>query len=151
MAAKNLDSTVTRAEFNSAIEQLAARMTSLESPRRPGAVGAGARRRAGEAFGGARRAEDTRVFEPDVVTQNEFRLFKWLGTFALAAVLAGFGFLYQQIADLRVDVQQMHGDLLNGILKEMNAQHADIRQEIGSLRERVARVETLLEDAANSS
>ena len=146
MAAMNLDTTVTRAEFNSAVEQVAARMTSLESLRRSG----------------SRRAEDTRVFEPDVVTQNEFRLFKWLGTFALAAVLAGFGFLYQQIADLRVDMQHMHGDLLNGILKEMNAQHADIRQEmnaqhadirqeIGSLRERVARVETLLEDAADSS
>ena len=89
--------------------------------------------------------EDPREFESDVVTQNEFRLFKWLGTFALAAVLAGFGILYQQTTDLRVDMQQMHGDLLNGILKEMNAQHTDIRGEIGTLRERVVRVDTRLE------
>ena len=32
----------------------------------------------------------------DFVTAGEFRLFKWLGTFALAAVLGGFGLLYEQ-------------------------------------------------------
>ena len=74
----------------------------------------------------------------EVVTQNEFRLFKWLGTFALAAVLAGFVFLYQQTADLRVVIERQHRDLL----KEMSGQFTGVRREIGLLRERVTGVET---------
>ncbi|MDE0191997.1 MAG: hypothetical protein OXQ90_11625 [Gammaproteobacteria bacterium] len=139
MSAASLDAEIIRTEFDSAIERLVERMTALESTvsqlSRPGAQ------------------DDEHPAEPwsEVVTQNEFRLFKWLGSFALAAMLAGFGFLYQQIADLRVDVERQfaglrvdierqHRDLLN----EMNAQHADIRREIGLLRERVTRVETRL-------
>ena len=157
MSAASLDAEIIRTEFDSAIERLVERMTALESTvsqlSRPGAQ------------------DDEHPVEPwsEVVTQNEFRLFKWLGSFALAAMLAGFGFLYQQIADLRVDVERQfadqrvdmerqrvdmerqfaglrvdierqHRDLLN----EMNAQHADIRREIGLLRERVTGVETRL-------
>lgn len=133
MSAASLDATVARAEFDSAIKQLVERMTALESTvsqrRRPG----------------TRDSELSGESSTEVVTQNEFRLFKWLGTFALAAVLAGFVFLYQQIADLRVDIERQHGDLLNGLLKEMNVQHTDIRGEIGLLRERVTGVETRLE------
>lgn len=129
MSAASLDAVVTRAEFDSAIKRLVVRMATLESTvsqaNRPGA-----------------RSEE-RMAEPssDVVTQNEFRLFKWLGTFALAAVLTGFVFLYQQTADLRVDIERQHRDLL----KEMNAQFTNIRGEIGLLRERVTGVETRLD------
>ena len=129
MSAASLDATVARAEFDSAIKQLVERMTALESTvsqgRRPGTRG----------------SELSGESSTEVVTQNEFRLFKWLGTFALAAVLAGFVFLYEQTADLRVDIERQHRDLL----KEMNAQYTGIRGEIGLLRERVTGVETRLD------
>ena len=129
MSAASLDATVTRAEFDSAITQLVERMTTLEST-----VSQASRP-------GTRDSERTAEPSREVVTQNEFRLFKWLGTFALAAVLTGFVFLYEQTADLRVDIERQHRDLL----KEMNAQYTDIRGEIGLLRERVTGVETRLD------
>ncbi|MDE0037362.1 MAG: hypothetical protein OXU77_07340 [Gammaproteobacteria bacterium] len=55
-------------------------------------------------------------------------------------MLAGFGFLHQQTADLRVDIERQHRDLLT----EMNARFVDILGEIGLLRERVTGVETRL-------
>ena len=151
MSAASLDATVTRAEFDSAIKRLVDRMTTLESTVsqviRPG----------------TRDSERTAEPSSEGVTQNEFRLFKWLGTFALAAVLAGFVFLYQQIADLRVDIERQTSDLHvdierqtadlhvdierhhRDLLKEMNTQLADIRREIGLLRERVTGVESRLD------
>lgn len=129
MSAASLDATVTRAEFDSAIKRLVERMTTLEST-----VSQASRPE-------TRDSERTAEPSSEVVTQNEFRLFKWLGTFALAAVLAGFVFLYEQTADLRVDIERQHRDLL----KEMNAQYTDIRGEIGLLRERVTGVETRLD------
>ena len=62
----------------------------------------------------------------DFVRQDEFRLFKWLGTFVVATVLAGFGFLYEQSADLRVTMERLHAELLG----EMHTQHASIREEM---------------------
>lgn len=129
MSAASLDATVTRAEFDLAIKGLVGRMTSLESM-----VSQVVRRE-------TRDSERTDEPSSEVVTQNEFRLFKWLASFALAAVLAGFVFLHQQIADLRVDIERQHSDLLSGLLKEMDTQHTDI----GLLRERVAGVETHLD------
>ena len=76
--------------------------------------------------------------EDRFVTQDEFRLFKWLGTFSLAAVLSGVGLLYQQTADIRVEMRSLHNELL----REMHRQHTEIREVMGTLRERVARVET---------
>ena len=98
----------------------------------------------------------------EVVTQNEFRVVKWLGTFALTAVLGGLGFLYQQsyqqFAEVRIEMRDLHATVLQelhaqigGLRKDMQAEHAamraehdTIRQAIGSVRERVVRVETLL-------
>ena len=71
----------------------------------------------------------------DGVSASEFRLFKWLGTFALATVVAGFGFLYEQSSDLRVGMERLHGELL---------------QEMSGVRERVVRIETLLERRESS-
>ncbi|MDE0662068.1 MAG: hypothetical protein OXI79_20745 [Gammaproteobacteria bacterium] len=148
MSAASLDAEVIRTEFDSAIERVVERLTALESSvsqlTRPGT------------------RDDGHTAEPssEVVTQNEFRLFKWLGSFSLAAMLAGFGFLYQQIADLRVDVERQFADLRvdverqfadlrvdierqhRDLLQEMNARYVDIRGEIGLLRERVTGVET---------
>jgi len=103
----------------------------------------------------------------DYVTASEFRLFKWLGIFALAAVLGGFGLLYEQVGDVRVAMERLQTDLLTeihtlrgemhagfasirqemhaehaSIRQEMHAEHASIREDISGVRERVARVET---------
>ena len=87
----------------------------------------------------------------EVVTQNEFRLVNWLGTFALAAVLGGLGFLYQQsyqqFAEVRIEMRNLHATVLQELYAQnaaMREEHASIREAIGSLRERVVRVETLL-------
>lgn len=134
---------LTRDDLDLAIEPLVARLSAIE-----GAAGGNA----------------------DVVTKDEFRLFKWLGTFALATMVAGFGLLYEQVSDVRVGMERLHGDLQReihgpretmhaenaGIRSEMEAKYAalteqmhagfaSIREEISTVRERVARVETLLE------
>ena len=83
--------------------------------------------------------------------ENEFRLVKWLGTFALAAVLGGLGVLYQQsyqqFAEVRIEMRDLHATVLRELYAQnaaMREEHASIREAIGSLRERVVRVETLL-------
>ena len=96
---------ITREELDLVVQPLAARMDALET-----SVGG----RPGNGF----------------ATASEFRLFKWLGTFALAAVLGGFGLLYEQVSDLRVGMERLHGELL---------------QEMSGIRERVVRIETILE------
>ncbi|MXY58621.1 MAG: hypothetical protein F4Y41_19935 [Gammaproteobacteria bacterium] len=108
--------------------------------------------------------------EGDFVRASEFRLFKWLGTFALAAVLGGFGLLYEQVGDVRVAMERLQTDLLKeihalrgemhaefasvrqemhaefaSIRQEMHAETASIREDISGVRERVARVETHLQ------
>lgn len=66
-------------------------------------------------------------FDPaDFVRQGEFRLFKWLGTFAFATVLGGFGLLYEQTSDLRVAMERLNVDLL----REMHAEHTATRDEM---------------------
>ena len=147
---------ITRTEF----ERMASRLTALES----------------NAPGSATRMDDEgRIVSgrSEAVTQNEFRLFKWLATFVVAAVLGAFGVIYQQIADVRVEMRDLHNTVLRelytqldmqigglrqevkaeigglrqeigGLRREMKANHDSIREEIGSLRERVVRVETLL-------
>ena len=149
MSAASLDAEIIRTEFDSAIERLVERLTALEST-------------VSQMGGPGTRDDETTAESSEIVTQNEFRLFKWLGAFALAATLAGFGFLYQQTADLRVDMERQFAGLRvdmerqfaglrvdierqhRDLLKEMNAQFADIRGEIGLLRERVTGVETRL-------
>ncbi|MYK47230.1 MAG: hypothetical protein F4029_13490 [Gammaproteobacteria bacterium] len=96
---------ITREELDLVVQPLAARMDALENS-------------AGDRTGN------------DFVSVGEFRLFKWLGTFALAAVLGGFGLLYEQVSDLRVGMERLHGELL---------------QEMSGIRERVVRIETILE------
>ena len=134
---------LTRDDLDLAIEPLVARLSAIE-----------------DAAGG----------NADVVTRDEFRLFKWLGTFALATVVAGFGLLYEQVSDVRVGMERLHGEVqreihglretmyveIASIRSEMEAKHAalteqmhagfaSMREEISAVRERVARVETLLE------
>ena len=113
---------MTRADFDAAVEPLAARVASLEDSAGRGAL-------------------------PDVVMASEFRLFKWLGTFALATVVAGFGLLYEQVSDVRIGMERLHGETLremSGLRDEMQAEFTGVRREISAVRERVVRVETLL-------
>ena len=124
---------MTRADFDAVVEPLVARVASLEDS-------------AG------------RSTEPDVVTASEFRLFKWLGTFALATVVAGFGLLSEQVSDVRIGMERLHVELLRemsvlredmqtevaGLRDEMQSGFTSVRQEISAVRERVVRVETIL-------
>ena len=129
----NPTAAMTRADFDAAVEPLVDRVASLE-----------------DSAGRSARAE--------FVTPSEFRLFKWLGTFALATVVAGFGLLYEQVSDVRIGMERLHGELLRemsvlregmqaevgGLKDEMQAEFTSVRQEISAVRERVVRVETLL-------
>ncbi|MCY3621106.1 MAG: hypothetical protein OXH68_05255 [Gammaproteobacteria bacterium] len=113
---------MTRADFDAVVEPLAARVASLEDSAGRGAL-------------------------PNVVMASEFRLFKWLGTFALATVVAGFGLLYEQVSDVRIGMERLHGETLremSGLRDEMQAEFTSVRREISAVRERVVRVETLL-------
>ena len=113
---------MTRADFDAVVEPLAARVASLEDSAGRGPL-------------------------PDVVMASEFRLFKWLGTFALATVVAGFGLLYEQVSDVRIGMERLHGETLremSGLRDEMQAEFTSVRREISAVRERVVRVETLL-------
>ena len=104
-------------------------------------------------------------FGADFVRQAEFRLFKWLATFVVAAVAAGIGLLYQQVAEVRVEMERLRTDLV----QEMNRQHtalredmdrqfaavrediAEIREDIAALSERVVRLETLVDGESRAA
>ena len=62
----------------------------------------------------------------EFVRRDEFRLFKWFAGLAFAAVLGGFGVLYQAITDLQRGLVEVHHSLAD-------------------LRERLVRIETVLE------
>ncbi|MDE0037026.1 MAG: hypothetical protein OXU77_05600 [Gammaproteobacteria bacterium] len=151
---------ITRTEFDAMIERTASRLAALEGDASPSS---------------SRIDEEGRTTsgQSEAVTQNEFRLFKWVGTFFVAAVLGAFGVLYQQISDVRVEMRDLHNTVLRelytqldtqigglrrefgslrqefrteigGLRQEMKENHDRNLEEIGSLRERVVRVETLL-------
>ena len=78
----------------------------------------------------------------EVVTQSEFRLFKWLATFALATVLGGFGLLYQQTTDLRVEMRVLHGELLRELHTQIGGLREEMHTQIGGLREEMHKEHT---------
>ena len=100
------DAPVTRVEFERAIGRLQAEIRAGRSA--PAAT-----------------ADGALVPIGDVVLRDEFRLFKWFAGLAFAAILAGFGVLYQAI-----------GDLQRGL--------AEVHRDVGDIRERLVRVETVL-------
>ena len=138
---------IMRSEFESTMERLGLRLTALETARTVQINEAG---------------KPTVGGQFEVVTQNEFRLFKWFGAFALAVVVGGFGVLYEQNTYVRVEMRNLHTEVLRelhaqigglrqemkdeigGLRQEMKDEIGGLRLDIGSLRERVARVETLL-------
>lgn len=133
------NSAITRGEF----ERMAARVTKLEVALAPGDA---------EPLAEPSIPEDVvaRPASDDFVRQGKFRLFKWLGTFALATVFGGFALLYEQTSDVRVAMERLHAEVLRemhvlheSIREDMHAQHAAIRSEIAKVSERLVRIETL--------
>ena len=150
MAATANPDAITHAEFKSAMQRVDSRLGALES----------------RASRGQLEADRARVSsETEFVTRDEFRLFKWVASIALAAVLGGIGFLYQQqqsmqqsfqdsfqqvfqqMADMRIEMRDLHASLrqeMHAEIAAVRAEQVSIREEIASLRERVVRIETLL-------
>ena len=81
----------------------------------------------------------------DLVRWREFRLALWIGGFALAAILAGQGFLYSAIMGLQGEMHTQIG----GLRVDMQTQFTDLRERFHELSERVARIETRLDIAAD--
>ena len=145
MAATANPGTITRTEFKSAMQRVDSRLGALES---------GASRPA-NAVDESGQASGPLQFE--VVTQNEFRLFKWVGAFALTAVVGGFGFLHHQLdrgfEEIRVEMRGLHTKVVelrqevSGLRQEVGGlrqEVGELRQDVGDLRERVVRIETVL-------
>ena len=166
MAATANPDAITRTEFKSAMQRVDSRLGALES---------GASRPA-DAVNESGQASGPLPFE--VVTQNEFRLFKWLGAFAVTAVVGGFGFLHQQLdrnfEEVRAEMRDLHtqfGELrqkvggldqgvsglrqeVSGLRQEVSGlrqEVGELRQDVGDLRERVVRIETLLSGEARDA
>ena len=104
----NQDPPVTRREFDRAIRELHAETRTVRS--------------APSVVAGTKPANSP----DDFVRRDEFRLFKWFTGLALAAVLGGFGVLYQAITDVQRGLVEVH-------------------QSLGDIRERLVRIETVLE------
>ena len=148
----NPHATITRDEFERTIEELRAEMkaSSLGAPAADGATP----ERPREEF----------------VRKDEFRLFKWFGGLALAAVLSGMGLLYQGIhqglAEQREAIERQFADLraemhagfkaitanvdsrfvsVDSRFDDMDSRITALQHDVADVKERLARVETLLD------
>ncbi len=142
MAATASTGAITREEFDAIVDRMNSRLVALEAepPRTPVQV-----EEAGRAAGSVPLA---------VVTQSEFRLFKWFGAFALATVVGGFSFLYQQsdrqFDNVATEMQNLRREI-GALRTEMRSETASIRADLADVSERVVRVETLLGEAQSDS
>ena len=172
--AMNAQAAISREEFDRTVEKLRAEMKAVAS---------------GRPVAGA--ADPERLLD-EFVRKDEFRLFKWFFGLTLAAILSGFGLLYQEIAELRVAMERQYSDLraemstgfraITGDVDSMFTAHqrdmgsritahqrdmnsritahqrdmnsnfttlqrdiAGVREQLVDVRERVARIETLLD------
>ena len=139
----NQDAPVTRLEFDRAIRELHAEIRAARSAP-PAVAGAG-----------------PALSPDDFVRRDEFRLFKWFTGIAFAAVLGGFGVLYQAITDVQRGLVEVHRSIVvlqQGLvevhqnlaevhqnLAEVHQSLAEVHQSLGDIRERLVRVETVLE------
>ena len=128
------DAPVTRVEFERAIGRLQAEIRASRSA--------------------APVVEGALVPAGDFVRRDEFRLFKWFAGLAFAAILGGFGVLYQAVADLQrglVEVQrglaEVHQELaeVHQELAEVHQGLAEVHQILAAMHGRLVRVETVLE------
>ena len=145
MTVMNPHATITRDEFERTIEELRAEMkaSSLGAPAADGATP----ERPREEF----------------VRRDEFRLFKWFGGLALAAILGGMGLLYQgihqglaeqreamerQFADLRAEMHAGFRAITANVdsrFVTVDARITTLQHDVADVKERLARVETLLD------
>jgi len=93
MTTMNPHAAITRNEFERTIKELRAEMKSSAS------------HSTATDRGGAERPRE------EFVRRDEFRLFKWFGGLALAAILSGMGLLYQGIVEQRVAMERQFADL----------------------------------------
>ena len=148
MSVMNPHAAITRDEFELTIEELRAEMraSSSDSPAADGTTPEHPR----EGF----------------VRKDEFRLFKWFAGLALAAILSGMGFLYQGIAEQRVAMERQFADLraemragfraitanvdsrfarMDSRFDDMDSRITALQHDVADVKERLARVETLLD------
>ena len=155
MTAMNAHATITRDEFERTIDELRAEMKSSSS-----------------------HATTTDRADPEhprevFVRKDEFRLFKWFGGLALAAILSGMGLLYQAIAEQRVAMERQFADLraemhagfraitanvdsrfvtvdsrfarMDSRFDDVDSRITALQHDVADVKERLARVETLLD------
>ena len=77
----------------------------------------------------------------DFVRRGEFRLALWTGAFVLTAILGGFTFLYTELTNLRITMEQQHTGLRVEI-SDLRAEVIGLRAEVAVLHERVVRIES---------
>ena len=121
------DAPVTRVEFERAIGRLQAEIRAGRSA--PPAVDGGF------------------LSASDFVRRDEFRLFKWFAGLAFAAILGGFGVLYQAVADLQRGLVEVQRGLVE-VHQELARVHqglAEVHQILAEMHGRLVRVETVLE------
>ena len=166
MTAMNPHAAITRDEFERTIEELRAEMKANPSHS---------------------TAADRASFEhprEEFVRKDEFRLFKWFGGLALAAILSGMGLLYQsihqglaehreaterQFAEFRAEMHagfraitahvdagfegvnsrfdgvNSRFDGVNSRFDNVNSRLTALERDVSDVRERLTRVETLLD------
>ena len=152
MTAMNPHAAITRDEFERTIEELRAEMKANPSHSTA-----------------ADRASPEHPRE-EFVRKDEFRLFKWFGGLALAAILSGMGLLYQsihqglaehreaterQFAEFRAEMHAgfraitAHVDsrfvTVDSRFDDMDSRITAVQHDVAEVKERLARVETLLD------
>ena len=152
MTAMNPHAAITRDEFERTIEELRAEMraSSSDSPAADGTTPEHPR----EKF----------------VRRDEFRLFKWFAGLALAAILSGMGLLYQgihqglaeqreamerQFADLRAEMHAGFRAITANVdsrfvtvdsrFVTVDSRITALQHDVADVKERLARIETLLD------
>ena len=141
MTAMNAHATITRDEFERTIEELRTEMKASPSS---STVASGA------------NPEHPRT---EFVHKDEFRLFKWFAGLALAVVLSGMGLLYQGLAEQRVAMERQFADFraemhagfraitanVDSRFDDMDSRITALQHDVAEVKERLARVETLLD------
>ena len=97
------------------------------------------------------RADFSHVDRTVAGVRGELRMLKWGIGLGLAAIVGGFGILYQGITDLRSDMADLRSDMHHGqtalreeiadLRSDMHRGQTALREEIADLGERTARLE----------
>ena len=135
MTAINLHAAITRDEFERTIDELRAEMKSSSS------------------HATATDSADFERLREVFVLKDEFRLFKWFGGLALAAVLSGMGLLYQAIAEQRVAMERQFADLraemhagFRAITANVDSRFVTVDSRFVTMDSRFARMDSRIDD-----